>query len=471
MENNIINNNTDEKDPIFTIEDLKNNIDILIFHEKNNMKLINALAINFTSKGMRGNIPKQLFENNIEVKDLNEEELIALDLGIWDFFQGDEKINKGYISSLYPRNYFYSAKLSRIKNMQPTENIVDEWVRLDGVQRLNSKEYQLYMTPEVLEYLIDNRLYEYNKDIQRACKVVTTPTGEEILKENYNEDGLRELTERFKKEDILTTQISFTLLKEKGKDGEFEFKPKYNGNIGEFSFKPVFDMDRPDFFALTINDGAHRLFAKIDAIKEMRRRGIEIKQGFSVMIRILTRAEAQQLTVDSFKQNSTDKVYRSNLENNVENKFINAYIESSKYYNKRVAKSSHEEKMNTMWASFKDMKDVLTKLEKIDFKNEAKSIMNANDMGECTRKMIDYLLKEYYNDSIEKYSESIFINKNMGIAWFAVSYLLRTYDDTDMVIVADDIYKKQDEIEKILNKKQYKEVFDYFIDLVNKEGV
>lgn len=127
--------------------------------------------------------------------------------------------------------------------------------------------------------------------------------------------------------------------------------------------------------------------------------------------------------------------------------------------------------MNTMWASFKDMKDVLTKLEKIDFKNEAKSIMNANDMGECTRKMIDYLLKEYYNDSIEKYSESIFVQKNMVIAWFAVSYLLRTYDDTDMVIVADDIYKKQDEIEKILNKKQYKEVFDYFIDLVNKEGV
>ena len=257
------------------LNELYNHIDILLKYEKGNMKLINNITKEFIKRGLPSNVPVMLFENELEISKLTEDELIAFVYCAYYYFvdSKDDKINNTtleyafpYIKDLKPTIYFNDNKILQNKLLKPESNDIDEYITFNEFQQINEKEYQGIVSYKQLSIWRNERKIAYMKEIQRAYKIVTLPNGLTVKKENYNKAGLKDLVKRFKAKDIMTTQISLTIILDDGKSPEFEFiKNKNTQFTGDLIVKPVFDRNKEDYAPLCINDGAHRYNAAADA--------------------------------------------------------------------------------------------------------------------------------------------------------------------------------------------------------------
>ncbi|MEX0082988.1 hypothetical protein AB2T90_11180 [Clostridium butyricum] len=444
----------DEKEPIFTIEDARNNIDRLIFHEKKNNKLIEQLTIEFTRKGLGITIPKELFLNKIEVDKLTETELIAFCITTYDFFREDEIKNKrDYILDIFPRNYWYSKKIDEVRLMQNIPQEVSSWLVFPLAQKINDYEFQVVLRPEKVDYMESNRLYRYDKNIQRISKVVKLPNGERIIKENYNPEGLKDLKERFlnKKRKLMTTQISFTLLDIRGKKGECYFDKQYSEEgieVGTLRINVCFDESKDNYFVPVLNDGAHRWKSFNSAYNKAKRDGVPFNNSLTAMFRIATEDEAKQFTADSFKQNSCDKMYVKNLEDTPINKLVNKFIDNSGYYKDRVSKGSKTDE--GMWANYNEMRNTFESLN-IDLNNDLRAISTASKMGNVTNLIMSYLLNEYYHNDLTEFSNSPFTDEKFANIFIILSKNLLDCDELEICEISDKLEKNKDNFKTNLN--------------------
>ena len=85
----------------------------------------------------------------------------------------------------------------------------------------------------------------------------------------------------------------------------------------------------------------------------------KINGKLSVMIRELTVDEAKKLSEDSFKQNSTDKMYLETLNNSLENKYANKILEMCKIWNNKIAKTTQESKLDYIVGKYSDVVDTI----------------------------------------------------------------------------------------------------------------
>ena len=133
------------------LNELYNHIDILLKYEKGNMKLINNITKEFVKRGLPSNVPVMLFENELEISKLTEDELIAFVYCAYYYFvdSKDDKINNTaleyafpYIKDLKPTIYFNDNKILQNKLLKPESNDIDEYITFNEFQQINEKEYQ-----------------------------------------------------------------------------------------------------------------------------------------------------------------------------------------------------------------------------------------------------------------------------------------------------------------------------------------
>ena len=421
------------------LNELYNHIDTLLKYEKGNMKLINNITKEFVKRGLPSNVPVMLFENELEISKLTEDELIAFVYCAYYYFvdSKDDKINNTaleyafpYVKDLKPTIYFNDNKILQNKLLKPESNDIDEYITFNEFQQINEKEYQGIVSYKQLSMWRNERKIAYMKEIQRAYKIVTLPNGLTVKKENYNKAGLKDLVKRFKAKDIMTTQISLTIILDDGKSPEFEFiKNKNTQFTGDLIVKREFDRNKEDYAPLCINDGAHRYNAAADAYDTAK-----IDGNLSVMIRLLTIPEAKKLSDDSFKQNSTDKMYLETLNDSIENKYADKIIEMCDIWKNKIAKTSQEAKLDSIYGVYKDIVNTI-KILPINTKSEIAMKLEAGKIGKTINDFINYVVEKHYSGDINSFAKDGLLYKTMCPTYVVLGFLLKnsTVDIIDMI--------------------------------------
>ena len=106
-----------------------------------------------------------------------------------------------------PKLYFYVRKIGENELLQPKQDKQINEIVFEEVQKLNNNEFQTYLTAKQLYELDKAGQLVYLKEAQRASKKIKLKNGELREVENYNKEGLKDLENRFLKQDLLIIAV------------------------------------------------------------------------------------------------------------------------------------------------------------------------------------------------------------------------------------------------------------------------
>ncbi|WP_252225275.1 MULTISPECIES: hypothetical protein [unclassified Clostridium] len=451
----------EQKKPIFNLEQLEENVNMFIIEEKSNLKLINQITMDFGKKGLRIQKPKLLFENNAEWKDLSEQEKIAFITSAYDYFnnvlKSDIKMKQEHVKNICPTLYFYRNKIDENQMLQPEQRKTNDILVFENVTKLNEKEFTTFLTAKQLSNMKKDGKIVYLKDVQRASKRTVLPNGTVILRENYNKDGLKQLEKRFLKQDILSTQITFTIIVWKGKTPNIDFDVQCNNIFGELIFKPNFDMNSSDYAFLNIADGAHRMNGLINAYDKDNSIADE---KLSVAIKVVTLEEAKQLINDSFQANETDKLYIETMNNTPINKYVDNIIDNC-IFKDRIAKTLQEESMEEMYASFGMLKDIVNLL-RIDLSSDLMSSIDSKKIARIIDSLVEIISTKFDNSIKNIKSDSCLLDKNMCVIYVNIANYLKDKTDEELLEMALFLVDNQEKIKEILKLNNVTKIINEF---------
>ena len=431
------------------LKKLKELIDMTLVKEVSNIRLLTTLNQEFSSRGLRISIPSLLFQNNLESDNLKQNEMIAFIMGCYHFFKEDDKYN--------PTRFFTPKELTEYRMLEPQKEIFDNNVVFKQVRKINDHEYTWYANAEQLATLLNNGKIIYYKDIQRATKTVTLPNGEKIEKTNVNKKGLHTLKERFLKENIQTTSISFTVLLFDDKSPYSSFDVKYE-DTGDLTIKLEEDMTKEDFCILAINDGFHRLTSIVDAWEENH----DINVGLNVFIRFLTEEEAKQFTYDTFQQNSTDKMHVESLKVTKESKILDMIINNSKYWKNNGIVGTYKQCKQLKKLGYRNVLNETIKLLDLNTNNDIKLLQDTKKIGDIIDTFYNYI-------ESEKIEKEIINTPNFCIGLMGISDSIKADKQYKLELgnIIDKIVELNDKpfiegLELIGSKPNITKIFEFF---------
>jgi len=449
---------------------LKDNLTLVIQKQVKNIKLLQAMNEEFINKGFEIEIPSMLFNREIEIEAVRDNELIAVNISIYNFFKDKDldkelKTNNKTID-IIPSHYFSDAELTSYELYEKQkENKVPDIIEFENCTKIDTNIYWVFNKAPKLAKLRSDRKIAYFKNIQRATKKYTTPTGDVIEKINVNKDGIKSLKNRFKKHNIKPTTITLSILRQPKKKPYVKFDSK-DGVIGTLFIKPVFDRNSDEYAPLIINDGNHRYTGLCDAYDED---GNKVKdEGLGTFIMILNEDEARQFTADTFEQNSTDveKKHAETLKNTDENKFARSLELKSEILRDEVTSIIRDCKvldkltyMNILIDSAKYTGIDLT--DEITSEGDIEIIANTIDM------IIKYISSKYFDKDINKMKDHNFLLKpNMFAGYIAIGNILKDSDNYKRL--AGEVSDKLIQINEDLNKKLKLDMSDCNVERIYK---
>ena len=143
---------------IKSINNLKDNLEKLIDKHKLNMKLRKKITNEFLSKGLNIEVVQMLFEDDIQITQLNKYELIALTISMYKTLK---------LTSINPVNYFSTNELDEYNLIVVIPNEKKTEIIFNNVIKLNDSSYLTSITAEQLTEYLDEKLIGYNKALQR----------------------------------------------------------------------------------------------------------------------------------------------------------------------------------------------------------------------------------------------------------------------------------------------------------------
>lgn len=456
-------NNKEQNKPIYTIEELKDRINIFLNKEFANIKLIEFMSQEFAKKGLNFLTPKLLFENKKDVDSLVESELLAFTIAVNKFFSNSHEPRKEekYIKEMNPKLYFYVRTISENELLQPAQDKKVNEIIFEEVQKLNNNEFQTYLTAKQIYELDKSNQLVYLKEAQRASKKVKLKNGEVREVENYNKEGLKDLEERFLKQDLLITQVTLSIIVWDNKIPNVDFI-SYNDkheNYGYLVFTPEFNSDSPNMAFINKADGAHRISAICTAYE---RDNTIADEKLSVAIKIVSLPVIKQFINDTFKINETDKKYTETLINTPLNNYINVIIDNSVFKNKTV-KTKADEKINTYYANYEWIKKTIKYLNIKLPQNDLMLKMEAKNVTNKINTLID-LFRDRYNckTNDELKNKTILLDKKMCVAYIIAGEKLKNGTDEDILKMYEYIIRETDDIKYILKEKEINIIIEKF---------
>ena len=449
----------EQNKPIWEEKQLEQNANIFITEERSNVKLITFLNQEFMKKGLRENIPNMLFQNEIAWTELTRDEEVAFSIGSYNYFKGlktGSKLEEEHIKNIKPNLYFYNTVIDENELLQPKVEERDEWIIFEDVQMLNDREFQTYAKADKLSKMKKDGHISYLNGYQRASRVEKLPNGEIIYKENFNKDGLIELEERFNKNNLLITQITLTIIEWEGKTPILY----YNPNTRILKFKPIYDNNSPNRASINIADGAHRLNSLINAYDKDHTKN----NTLSIALKIEKPEVIKQFINDTFKQNSTDKMYVDSMSNTKDNVYVDNIINNC-IFKQRCARTAKEEKIKEMYASFSLIKETI-KLLGVELKNEFMLKMESEKIGKLIQGMIELIRDGLSLDDKQLKNTTCFLDKEMCIGYVTLAYHLKDKSNETIFSTVMYLANNQDKIKEILKEKNTKNIINKFKKII-----
>lgn len=456
---------------IMSMTHLEEVLETQIDKNRINMNLRKNITTEFAKKGLNIEIPQMLFEDNIQVSQLNKYELMAITISMY------EGLNN--IRILNPSSYFSTNELDEYKLMVVAPETKIEEVIFENVIKINDTSYITTTTAKDTVDRVDNKLYGYNKALQRPP--VEVKMGRSIVKKiAVNKENIDDLMNRFLSRDKegnpvhdyvpLPTTISLAILDE---GTPLDVKFIGNGNVGKLVIRPKFIGENPT--KLFINDGFHRIQALVKAYKKYyKETGKELDVSLGVIINIAPAYKMKQLVVDSMKVTLPKDIELQNMTPNSNNRFIDMLINKSEVLKNRVADSVNKIK-GTDYVTGRDLLNaVIPMCENLELKDDI-------GMAICSKKcanIIDLIYKRLETVYGSNFKKTYFYGGLSMTMYMAIANSLINRKDykEDIIRILDELEKEEKDNNSILkntstklssNKKNVKELFDYFTTMAN----
>lgn len=435
---------------LLTIKDFINNFNKVIMDNKDNTRLIKFINKEFIKKGLNTNTILQLFEDNLDIEQLNRDERIGLATAMYIYF--DYPILK-------PSKYFTSNELINYDLIVNVETTQDNRVIFKEVRRLNNKSYVGVINGKQAIELRNDRKFAYFKEIQRPC-IKSKYRGRIRKRINLNREGVKELSERMLEHSILPTAITFSVLCLEGKNVQVKFnKLKGSDNLGDLIIDVDFDKESDTYTPLISNDGYHRLSGLLNATDTyMNEHGEYLNESLYCIINLTTISEAKQYVVDSLKHNVVKEEELISMKDNKENDFINKIISYSKILNNKVSNTYKDMKIENTY-TYKNLLNETLQYTKFNLSNEIQVELQAERIA----KIIDLIITNLNDD--------VFKSCNIFVGYFAIADIIKNDKDyiktMSQVIEILELYK--DEIELLDLKSKHcdiKHIYAFFEELI-----
>lgn len=431
-----------------SIKDLKKHLEVVIYDNLSNMKLVQSIVKALAQKGMNTNYVYEIFNEEIELDDLSQVELFGLTKYMCDYLE-DSKLNVD--------TYFTNQEKEVFEVYVETHEDKIDKVEIDDVRKINDREYECCLTYKQLYELRKNRLLGYNKDIQRASKI-SKFKGRVIKKINADKNNIKDLTKRFTNQDIKTTTIHLTPLLKEGKTPLFKFDDYIKKDtFGKITYQPVFDVDSENYCPFYIPDGYHRYTACVDAYMDhLEKTGQELKGQLNVLIQIMDIDEGRQFVSDVFKRSETDTDWTESLA--IKNdSVVNDLIKKTDILKENVA-DTYAECVEYGKLTYKTIIDEALKLTEEDFANVTASYFYVEKMA----KNINIITSGLKSNNID-------ISMGYIVGLIAVADKYKDEEKGKIIEVTCNIISKNEEIQKLPLKNKsinVKNVYNKFIELV-----
>jgi hypothetical protein len=448
---------------------LRNNLTLIINNELKDMRLLQAIIKEFSSKGLSIEIPSMLSNKQTHVDVLNDTQLIALTKSIFNYFtQYDRELNV----DINPKTYFTDSVLTNYEvYTKPVEEDNEKTIVFEDVMQIDANTYWTYIKAPQFHKLrkAGDKIGNFS-GIQRARKIVKLPNGDEIEKININKKGMLALQERFKKHNIKPTTITLTVLDLPNKDPEVHFHSEYK-NFGHLEITPNFNESDQNYTPFIINDGNHRYTGICDAYGEDQNVADE---GLGAFIFIMPPAEASQFVADTFEQNVSEEKHTKTLKNTPSNQLITNIISNSNVLRGKVTNLISECKA-TNALTYLDILQNCVKFTNIDVDNVINNGREARKIGKIIDTIINYLSYTYFEDNIEKMKEHNFLLKyNMFVGYIAIANVLKNNNDAELLAgdIADKLIKIEDDLNKKLSLEigsaDVSKIYEYFENIAKE---
>lgn len=428
------------------INKLKDNLTYVIQNQVKNTRLLTAINNEFTSKGFDITVPSMLFNGEVTVDVLEQNEIIALAFSMYKFLSNadiDMKVN------IDPNDYFTNKILTDYELHSAPKEKRNNVVVFEECRKIDANNYWVYLSAEQLYDLRKNRNVQYFQGIQRMAKIVELPNGLKIKKTNVNPKGIKEMNERLsKKHDLRPTNIAFALLLVDGKDPIYNFTSEYK-NTGKLRIETDFDRNSEHYAPLIIPDGHHRNTAYCDAFAE---HGKKVKEGLGVNIYLMTVPEAKQFVADVFKRNETDEEYIESLGNEDNSLvFVENIITNSNILRDNVVNTISEYKEFKNSLTYLGILKDIAKYTEINIQDEVTCEKEGRKIAKVIDAMLSYMISTYFENDIENMRNTSLLSANIFAGYIAIANLLK--DNSSFRGLAGEIADKLvSEKEKISHK-------------------
>lgn len=398
---------------------LKDNLTFVIQNQVKNTRLLTAINDEFISKGFDITVPSMLFNGEVTVDVLEDEEIIALSVSMFKFLSNadiDIKVN------INPNDYFTNKILTEYELHSTPKEKRNNIAIFNECRKIDANNYWWYGSPDELLKLRQDRNVQYFQGIQRMAKIVELPNGMKIKKINVNPNGIKKMNKRLKEHTLRPTSISFALLLTEGKDPIYSFTPEYK-NTGVLKIETDFDRNSEHYAPLIIPDGYHRWTSYCDARAEL---GEKIKEGLGVHIYLMTVPEAKQYVSDVFERNETDEEYKESLGNEDNSLvFIENIISNSNILRDNVVSTITEYKELTNSLTYLGILKDVAKYTEINIQDEVTCEKEGRKIAKVIDAMLNYMTSTYFENDISTAKNTSLFMPNTFAGYIAIANLLK----------------------------------------------
>ena len=443
-----------------SLEKLKERILESVEDNINNKKLLKELREEFIKKKLPSTIPNQLFSESIDEDHLDKNVLIA----ITKVFKNELDSEKFKLS-----NYFSEGEIFSYNNEIEVKEKID-YVLFKGIRQIDSKNFLGVIDGKQAVEMRKNSLYSYNKLFQRAPKLVKTSSGRIIKKIDANIDNILDMEKEFSEGKMIPTSIHFAILVNNtaGISENYKFKKMYE-NIGDMWIKPNFDFESETYLPLMCVDGWHRLTAMCNAVEKAETEGKAIKAELGCFVHIFdNEAEIRKFIIDTFKRCDTNLDYLNAITPNDENIFIDEFIKECKWLNGHTALTKQEMKLENNYTEQRILIDAFKKTN-IEMNEDLKNTISRGKVAKVIDEILDYILKELYENNLEKMINSIYLNRNIFKMY--IKFAAEVRDKKYGMDIYNLIQYIENNCEKITNTFNEKYIADSSIDLILSEVI
>lgn len=392
----ILENKKNEKLKNIILETVEDNI--------NNKKLQKELREEFIRKRLPETIPNQLFSNAIDEEHLDKNALIA----ITKVFKNELNDEKFKLS-----NYFSEGEVFSYNNEINVENVLDH-VLFKSMKQIDKKNYLGVIDGELAFKMRKNSLYAYFKEFQRSPKLVKTSSGRIIKKIDVNINNILDMEKEFAEEKMTPTSIHFAILTKNtaGIKENFKFKKMYE-DIGDMWIRPNFDFDSETYLPLMCVDGWHRLTAMCNAVEKAKSEKKEIKAELGCFVHVFdNESDIKQFIVNTFKRCDTSLDYLNAINPSDRNSFVDKFIKECRWLNGHTALTKQEMKIENNYTEKRILVDGFKKTD-IEMNDDLDNELSREKVAKVIDETLDYILKDKYDNNLEKMIDSIYLNKDV----------------------------------------------------------